>query len=297
MKPSSIKINNKTFGIFATLFALLAFAANSVLCRLALGQQTIDPASFTVIRMLSGAITLLLVLVAVKGSGQVKLKQVFTIQSWRPWLASLMLFCYAIFFSFAYMELDTASGALILFAMVQFFMIGFSLFKGHRFSLWEYLGVVISFSGFVLLMLPSATQPSLSGFVMMSVAGIAWAIYTLEGKQSKEPIVNTAENFLRCLPLTGLLLLLTVWDGQITWQGVFLAIISGAVASGLGYTVWYVALRQLSITQAAISQLSVPLIAALGGVVLINEALTLELILSGGLILSGIMLVAFTKPK
>ena len=208
-----------------------------------------------------------------------------------------MLFGYAIFFSFAYVKLDTASGALILFATVQFCMIGASVFKGHHLHIKEWLGVLISFAGFVLLMLPSATQPSLIGLVLMLISGVFWAFYTLLGRNTQQPVLLTAENFIRCIPVALIALLISLSFYSFSWQGVLYAAASGAIASGLGYSLWYLVLRNLSITQAAISQLSVPLIAAVGGVVFVDESLTNNLILSGGLILLGIFLVSFKKPK
>ena len=278
-------------------FALIAFAANSVLCRLALGESSIDPASFTIIRMISGAITLIVMVLLFPQEKKLSMQSIFSLSDARSWLAPIMLFIYAIFFSYAYVKLNTASGALILFATVQFTMIGVTFLKGNRLRFQEWLGIIISFAGFVLLMLPSATQPSIIGFSLMLVAGVAWAFYTLEGKKSSHPILNTTENFVRCIPLALCLLVITFWSADITLPGVWYAIASGSIASGIGYSVWYLALRNLSITQAAISQLSVPLIAAVGGVIFVNEALSNELIFSGVLILSGIAIVTLNKVK
>lgn len=281
--------------------ALIAFAANSVLCRIALGNSSIDPTGFTGIRMLSGAITLAIIVMLFskkhRESNNVALRRVFSIKNTQGWLSSTVLFGYAAFFSFAYVKLNTASGALILFATVQFSMIGFSVFKGHRLHLKEWLGVFISFVGFVLLMLPSATQPSLVGFVLMLVSGIFWAFYSLLGRNAPQPVLLTAENFIRCVPLSLVFIILSLSMYSFNWQGAWYAIASGAFASGIGYSIWYLALRNLSITQAAISQLSVPLIAALGGIAFINESLTNDLVISGILILSGIFLVSVKKQK
>ena len=281
----------------ASCFALIAFAANSVLCRLALGESSIDPASFIVLRMLSGAITLTVIVLLFPQARKLSIQNVFSIRDSRGWFGSIMLFVYAIFFSYAYLKLDTASGALILFATVQLSMIGVSFLKGNRLPFKEWLGIIISFSGFVLLMLPGATQPSLTGFVLMLVAGIAWAFYTLEGKTSKYPVLNTAENFIRCIPFALILLAITFLMSDFSWQGILYAIASGSIASGMGYAVWYMALRNLSITQAAISQLSVPLIAAVGGVIFVDETLTTDLMLSGILILGGIAIVSLKEIK
>lgn len=280
---------------FLTLFALVAFAGNSVLCRLALGQQMIDPNSFTFIRLFSGALTMMLVMRVLNGSTTTNWFGVLTSTKPRSWLAALMLFAYAALFSLAYMKLDTATGALVLFAVVQFCMIGVNLYQGYRPTLWEWLGVLTACGGFILLMLPSATRPSIPGLLLMGLSGIAWTIYTLEGKQAKSPINNTAENFVRTLPLLLPLVLLTVHSGNLTLNGTILAIVSGSMTSALGYTIWYMALRKLSITQAAISQLSVPLIAAAGAVIFVAEPLSMHLAMCSVLILSGILLVTLNK--
>ena len=285
---------SKRLTILTSCLALIAFASNSVLCRLALGDSSIDPAGFTGIRMLSGAITLTFIIL-LASSKKLLISRVFSVANSKGWFASAMLFSYAAFFSFAYVKLNTASGALILFASVQFCMIGVSVFKRHRFQLIEWLGVLISFTGFILLMLPSATQPSFSGFVLMLIAGISWAFYTLAGRNTEDAILLTAENFIRCVPFALVFMIISLSMYSISWHGVWYAVASGSIASGIGYSIWYLALRNLSITQAAISQLSVPLIAALGGVVLINETLTNDLVISGGLILIGIAIVSLKK--
>ncbi|MFB1014506.1 MAG: DMT family transporter [Alteromonadaceae bacterium] len=281
--------------ILTSCLALIAFAANSVLCRLALGNAGIDPAGFTGVRLLSGAITLSFIVLFFTDTNKLSLPRIFSFANTKGWFASAMLFFYAAFFSFAYVKLNTATGALILFASVQFSMIGVMLCKGHRLHLIEWLGVFISFAGFILLMLPSATQPAFSGFILMVIAGVSWAFYTLVGRDVEDPILVTSENFIRCIPIAFVFLLVSLLTYSISWQGFFYAITSGSVASGVGYSLWYLALKNLSITQAAISQLSVPLIAALGGIVFINEALTYELVISGGLILIGILVVSLKK--
>ena len=280
-----------------TCFALIAFAANSVLCRLALGDSDIDPAGFTGIRILSGAITLTFIVLFFTNTNKFTVAHIFSLANTKGWLASVMLFFYAAFFSFAYVKLNTATGALILFGSVQFSMIGVMLYKGHRLDIIEWLGMLISFAGFVLLMLPSATQPAFSGFILMVIAGISWAFYTLAGRGVQDPILLTSENFIRCIPIAIIFLLMSLLTYSISWQGVFYAVASGSLASAVGYTIWYLALKNLSITQAAISQLSVPLIAALGGIIFINEALTDELVISGGLILTGILMVSLKNNK
>ncbi len=267
----------------------MAFAANSVLCRLALGTSAIDPASFTVLRLLSGSMVLLLILKistkphleAAKGS----------------WSASVMLFLYAVTFSFAYITLDTATGALILFGSVQLSIIVISYFLGNHLKPVEWLGVAIAFLGLIYLVWRNLTTPSLIGFVLMGLAGTAWGIYTLKGKESAHPLNETTYNFLRTLPMIFILALIALPIISYSWGGIVLAVLSGAIASGLGYTIWYMALRGLAATQAAVVQLFVPILAAFGGVLIVNEPFTYRLILSALLIFGGILLVILRRTQ
>lgn len=267
--------------------ALIAFAANSVLCRLALGTDAIDAASFTSIRLLSGAITLVIIL-SIVGNNQ-------AVASKGSWIASFTLFVYAVSFSYAYLSVDTGTGALILFGAVQITMILLSLFSGTRLSIIEWAGVITAFSGFIYLILPSITTPSLSGFVLMTVAGIAWGLYTLKGRGSKNPLMDTTYNFLRTLPFVVLLALFTMQNTNYSTDGIILALLSGGITSGLGYTIWYIALGGLSSTQAAVIQLSVPVLAALGGVLFVSESITSRLIISAVIVLGGILMVILAK--
>ena len=269
------------------MLALIAFAANSVLCRLALGADAIDAASFTVIRLISGVAILYIIFKATDRKAH-ELSQ----GSWR---AGLMLFLYAITFSFAYISLDAGTGALILFAAVQITIIAVSTFRGQRLSLPEWAGVVIAFTGFVYLVLPGVSAPSTSGFLLMTVAGIAWGMYTLYGKGSTRPLADTAFNFIRTVPLALIVALIAITHAHYSIHGVVLAVLSGGVASGLGYTIWYSALRGLSATQAGIVQLLVPVIAAVGGILFISEAMTLRLLVSSLLIIGGIFFVIVGK--
>ncbi len=269
--------------LLLTCMALMAFAANSVFCRLALGSESIDPASFTVIRLLSGAVVLALLLLA---RGQHK--QTTHGGSWK---GASMLFLYAGCFSFAYRFLDTGTGALILFGSVQLTMLGLALAAGNRFNRFEWLGISFAIGGFIYLILPSASTPSLQGFVLMAIAGIAWGIYTLLGRGSKTPLADTCHNFVRSLPFCVLLGLLFISQNDLSGHGVVLAILSGGLASGIGYSIWYTALRGLSASTAAVSQLLVPVIAALGGVIFVGEELSLRLAISAALILGGVALV------
>ncbi|NQZ88782.1 MAG: DMT family transporter [Colwellia sp.] len=275
--------------IAATTFALLAFAANSVLCRLALGDNTIDPSSFTIIRLFSGIIILMAVMQLKDKSFDEKLKPKGS------WLAASMLFIYAIAFSFGYVSLDTGTGALILFGAVQITMIMASLTSGNKLHFSEWLGLLIAFSGFVYLIIPDLVTPSFIGFILMTISGMAWGFYTLLGRTSKNPLSDTAYNFLRTSPFLLILILFGLNDIHLTYVGVMLAVLSGAIASGIGYFVWYIALKGLSVTQAAVVQLFVPIIAATGGVVFTNELITLRLIESSALVLGGILTVILGK--
>lgn len=273
--------------IASTVFALFAFAANSVLCRLALGENAIDAASFTTIRLLSG-ITILFVLITLTRKAN---QQETKFKSKGSWLAAIMLFIYAVAFSFGYISLDTGTGALILFGAVQITMIISNVISGNKLHFSEWLGLALAFTGFVYLIIPSLTTPSLVGFVLMSISGVAWALYTLLGRKSKDALSDTAYNFLRTSPLILALLVFGLNNANITATGVILAVLSGAIASGIGYYVWYIALAGLSVTQAAVVQLFVPVIAALGGVIFTSEVITLRLIESSGLVLGGILMV------
>ncbi|HHS12278.1 MAG TPA: EamA family transporter [bacterium] len=272
--------------VLLTAFTLTAFAANSVLCRLALGRETIDAAAFTVIRLLSAALVLGFLL-AIRG----RLKMTLHCGSW---FSACMLFLYAASFSYAYMTLNTGTGALILFGAVQITILLVYRVSGNRMAAAEWLGALAAFLGFVFLVLPGVTAPSLKGFILMSAAGAAWGFYTLGGRASESPMTDTAANFIRTLPLVLMLFLLTN-PLFITRRGVLLAIISGAVTSGLGYTLWYRALRGLSAAQAAVVQLMVPVIAALGGVFFNREIISGRLILSALMILGGICVTALAR--
>jgi drug/metabolite transporter (DMT)-like permease len=273
--------------ILFTGLALIAFAANSVMCRLALGEKAIDASSFTVIRLLSGAIVLLAI---------IRISSNKTGSSTKgSWSAGLMLFLYAITFSFAYNTLDTGTGALILFGSVQITMILLSFISGTRLHTTEWAGAAIAFMGFVYLILPGVTTPSAIGFLLMSVAGMAWGIYTLKGRGSKNPLMDTAYNFLRTIPLVIILAIVAIKNAHCSSEGIWLAVLSGGIASGIGYAIWYIALGGLSAMQAAVVQLLVPVIAALGGVIFVSEAVTLRLTVSATMILGGILMMVLGK--
>jgi drug/metabolite transporter (DMT)-like permease len=278
-----------------TILALIAFAANSVLCRLALGNEAIDASSFTVIRLLSGAIALFIILIitgSFNGSNKGSVKGTSSKGSWS---ASFALFLYAITFSYAYLSVDTGTGALLLFGSVQITMIMLSVISGTRLHIIEWSGVMVAFTGFIYLVLPNITTPSFNGFILMTVSGISWGIYTLKGRSSENPLMDTTYNFIRTIPLVVLLAVFTLQNIKISPEGMILALISGAITSGLGYTIWYIALRGLSSTQAAVIQLSVPVVAAIGGVLFVSETITMRLIISAVVVLTGILMVVLGK--
>ncbi|MFT5580624.1 MAG: drug/metabolite transporter (DMT)-like permease [Paraglaciecola psychrophila] len=270
-----------------TVLALFAFAGNSVLCRLALGDEVIDAASFTSIRLFSGTVFLLLLVV-------INTKKILPIKA-GSWTPALLLFVYAMAFSYAYITLDTGIGALILFGAVQITMIGSDIVRGKKLLLVEWIGLLIAFVGLIVLLIPGTNAPTPEGFVLMAVAGIAWGFYTLAGRGSNTPLVDTCNNFLRTLPLMALATVLAFDHSQISNKGIVLAIVSGAVTSGLGYAVWYAALAGLTVTRAAVYQLAVQIIAAFGGVFFSNEIMTVRLISASILMLAGILLVIMGK--
>ena len=268
--------------IIATTIAMAAFAANSLLCRLALGQEIIDAASFATIRVVAGAVTLsLIVLSRWRVRGRVP----------ADWRAVSMLFTYMALFSFAYLSLSAGTGALILFGAVQLTMFIVALRSGEQFTGFSWIGLILAFMGFVYLVSPGVTAPNPIAALLMAVAGIAWGFYSLLGQGAADPLEATANNFIWSVPLVLLTSIIFFGDMQLSLQGIVLATISGAVASGLGYVVWYVALRGLTATRAATVQLSVPVIAALGGVVLLSEVITFRLLVASAATLGGVAIV------
>lgn len=212
------------------------------------------------------------------------------------WLSSLSLVVYALCFSLAYVELDTGTGAMILFAAVQFTMIGWGIYKKERLSTVQWIALAIAFAGFVYLMLPSAAVPSLYGAVVMMLSGIAWGVYSIRGKACVSPLRATGFNFVRSLIVLPILLLVAIpYLADLTLKGLMLAGISGAVTSGMGYCLWYVALPLLKSTQAAVVQFCVPILAAIAGVVFLSEQLTLSFILSSVVILISVLVFVLTK--
>lgn len=268
--------------IFYTSFALLAFAFNSILCRLALGADLIDAAGFTTIRLISGAAALLLIS-SFFGSKKAAIKQ-------GNWVSAFFLFAYAICFSFAYLGLTTGTGALILFGSVQATMIIAALVKGERPSVLEWLGLFAALAGLIYLVLPGLASPPLFSSLLMTFAGIAWGFYTLRGKGSANPLAETTGNFIRTVPLVITASLPFLSQFHSSKLGFAFAVISGAVTSGVGYSVWYAALKFHTAARAAILQLSVPILAAIGGVIFLSEIISIRLLLASALIIGGISL-------
>ncbi len=266
-----------------TALTMVAFASNSILCRLALQTRAIDPASFTLVRILAGAVALLVIVRMVNPAARVV--------SLRRWTGAAFLFLYAAAFSFAYTSLSAGTGALILFGCVQATMLAVALRSGERPRPLEWIGLAIAVAGLVYLVAPGLQAPAPVGCALMAIAGVAWGFYSLTGRGSTNPLADTSRNFTRAAPLAlavALVARLAGADVHATRAGVLLAIASGALSSGLGYAIWYAALRGLSATRAATVQLSVPVIAALGGVSFLSETITLRLVLSAILILGGV---------
>jgi drug/metabolite transporter (DMT)-like permease len=271
--------------IFLTSLAMIAFAGNSLLCRAALKQTSIDAASFTTIRLISGAMMLWLVVRMSRGTQTGK----------GNWLSAFALFAYAAGFSFAYVSLPAATGALLLFGAVQATMIGHGIWAGERLLKLQLLGLVIALAGLVGLLLPGLSAPPLFGSLLMFCSGIAWGVYSLRGKGAGDPTRVTAGNFLRAVPIATALSILMVDHTSLDSAGILYAVASGALTSGIGYSIWYTALPALKAAKAATVQLSVPVIAALGGIIFLGEPLTLRLVLSSVAILGGIALVILEK--
>jgi drug/metabolite transporter (DMT)-like permease len=270
-------------GVALTVLSMLCFAANSVLCRLALGPHLIDPASFTTVRVMSAAV----VLVFIVGFSGRPLSSI-AIPRWKSIGA---LLAYLIFFSFAYTRLTTGTGALILFGAVQLTMFAVALYQGERFPMLSWLGLSLAFAGLIYLVLPGLAAPDPLGAVYMAIAGIAWGLFSLLARGVEFPAEANASNFLYCVPLVALVSVATRDSFDVTPSGLALAAASGIVASGIGYTIWYAALRYLSGTKAATVQLSVPAIAAFGGVLLLSEPVTARLVVASCALLGGVAIV------
>ena len=264
-----------------TLIAMVAFAGNSLLCRVALKQTSIDAASFTFIRIASGALALWLI-VRIRGASP---------QKAGSWFSAAALFAYAAGFSFAYITLPAGTGALLLFGAVQATMIFWALRRGEQMDLRQRLGLALALAGLVALVFPGLSAPPLVGSILMIVAGIAWGVYSLRGKNAGHPAAATAGNFLRAVPMAAVLSLAFLPWARLDRAGIGYAIVSGAIASGVGYAIWYTALPSLRAASAASVQLIVPVLAALGGILFLGEQITLRFFLAAIAVLGGIGLV------
>ena len=297
-----------------TITALIAFAANSLLCRMALADGAIDAWNFTAIRLLSGAACLGLIMMAQahylrrNSLKRTSLKRTDLQQTGNfdptaltdkgDWISAISLVVYALCFSVAYQALDTGTGALILFAVVQLTMIGWGIYNKEPLNRIQWLALLIALIGFIYLMLPSAATPSLSGALMMAISGAAWGIYSIRGKTCVSPLRTTGFNFLRSLVAVPILALIGMsYLSTISMTGVMLAVASGAIASGIGYSMWYVAMPLLKTTQSAVVQLCVPVLAAIMGVVFLSEQLTLEFIIASSVILSAVLVFVLNKKQ
>src|SRR5262245_20950405 len=280
-----MKLDSRT--IACTSAAMVAFAGNSVLTRLALGRSTIDAATFSTVRIAGGA-AMLLATAALRESGRVRFEG--------SWGSAVALFLYAIPFSFAYTRLTAGTGALILFGVVQVTMMVAAVLAGERPYWSQWIGLAMASCGLVYLVLPGLRAPSLSGSLLMTMAGVMWGVYTLRGRGTANALRLNMSNFLRALPLTVAVSLLAATHVYVTTNGLVLALVSGSITSGLGYVLWYTALRNLTATRAAIVQLVVPVLATIGGVTFLGESVSVRLIVSAVVVLGGIAL-ALTGGK
>jgi len=268
-----------------TILALTAFAANSVLCRAALGEGTIDAASFSALRLLSGALILWLLVTLRPGRTTLG----------GNWRSAACLFLYAVPFSFAYESLSTGTGALILFGAVQATMLIAAVLSGERPGWLQWLGLLTALGGLVYLVLPGVSAPDALGSALMTVAGVGWGFYSLRGRFTTDPLGETAGNFARSLPMVALVSAASLGSVRVEPTGAMLAVTSGALASGVGYAIWYAALLGLTAASAATVQLSVPVLAAVGGVILMGEAVTPRLQIASLLILGGVALALLKR--
>jgi len=268
-----------------TVLAMIAFASNSILCRAALKETGIDAATFTSIRLASGAAALWLIARARRRAGAAR----------GSWLSAAALWGYAAAFSFAYLELTAATGALLLFGSVQATMIGHGLWSGERLRGPQLAGLALALVGLAGLFLPGLTAPPLLGAVLMTAAGIAWGVYSLRGRGARDPLGITAGNFLRAVPMAAAVSVLLAARASLDRAGCLHAIASGALASGVGYAIWYTVLPALKATQAATVQLSVPVLATLAGIALLGEPATLRFVVASAFILGGITLVILER--
>jgi drug/metabolite transporter (DMT)-like permease len=269
--------------VAATILALIAFASNSILCRLALGSSRIDPASFTGVRIASGAVSLALIAVVARRGRASE-----TRRSRAGWTSAFFLFLYAIAFSWSYVSLSAGTGALILFGCVQTTMLVSALRSGERPRFLEWVGLMIAVGGLVYLVSPGLSAPAPHGAALMAAAGVAWGVYSLRGRGSTDPLADTARNFRFAVPFALAVSAASLSRAHVEIDGAMLAAASGAISSGVGYVIWYDALRGLTATRAATVQLAVPVIAAWGGIAFLGESLSVRLVFAAVMILGGV---------
>ena len=297
---------------FYTIIALIAFAANSLFGRMALAEGYIDAWSFTIIRLLSAAVCLAIIMTVYTYHLRRQTLKIGStshdaiLKDKGSWLSSASLVVYALCFSIAYVELDTGTGALILFSAVQLTMIGWGIYKKEQLSILQWIAFIIAVAGFIYLMLPSAAVPSLSAATLMAISGVAWGIYSIRGKSCVSPLRATGFNFIRSLVAVPILLIVAIFYldniglenidlGNITTKGILLACASGAIASGMGYSIWYMAMPLLKNTQAAVVQLCVPVLAAILGVAFLSEQLTIQFVIASTVILGSVLVFILNK--
>lgn len=274
--------------LWLTVFALVAFAANSILCRLALREGLVDPATFSSVRLTSGAAMLWMLSLA---SPEAATRRP------RSWASAVWLAAYALPFAFAYVSLDAGTGALILFASVQVTMLATALWSGERPQAAQWVGLAFALGGLVYLVRPGLAAPPLGAAALMATAGMSWGVYSVRGRGAVFPIVETTRNFMAAAPLALGVSLATWQTAHVEWGGVGLAALSGAGASAVGYAIWYAALPALGATRAAIAQLSVPVLAAGGGILLLGESLSPRLALAALAILGGVALAVVVPAR
>lgn len=265
--------------VLLTTITMVAFATNSIFCRLALSDSKNDPLSFTIVRLGAGAAILLFYFLKRFKTSKISF-------GFKSVLPALMLFSYALFFSFAYVQMSAGTGALIVFPTVQFTMLGYALYSGVRLQRHEKLGVIIALAGLIYLLLPGFDMPPLNASILMAVSGISWGVYSILGKSVQDPFFSTAKNFIFTVPV--ILILFFIFGVHLTPAGFLWAILSGNFTSGLAYLLWYVVIKDLKTSTAAVVVLSAPAIAAFGGILFLNETLSLRLVVASVLILGGL---------
>jgi len=270
-----------------TLLAMVAFASNSLLCRAALRDTGIDAASFTFVRIFSGAVALLLIVTMRRSTSGTA----------GNWISAFALFAYAAAFSFAYNTLSAGTGALLLFGAVQATMILWGFHKGERLDAIQIVGLIVAISGLVVLVFPGITAPPVFGSILMLSAGLAWGVYSVRGKATSDAIAATTGNFLRAVPFAALVSVIAIRQMHLDSLGVIYATISGAITSGLGYVIWYSVLPQIKATSAAVVQLSAPVLVATGGILILGEPITLRYVIASIAVLGGVFLVVIEKQR